>query len=150
MVGKRESWLLILMVVVAIVGIAGCDNNARMTVDWVHDWDEAQSLAEAQHRPMMINFYTDTCPACKALDRGAFSDGDLGTFLNDNFVNLKSNAGKSGLFVNYGLSGVPTTVFATPSGEEISRLVGTWPTGEFKDAAEQVFNHWTENLADRY
>ncbi|MDY6911750.1 MAG: thioredoxin family protein, partial [Chloroflexota bacterium] len=73
-------------------------------INWINDWDEALNRAQTENKPMMINFYTDTCPACVKLDNDTFTDEKLANLVNENFINVKSNAGRTPLHANYGLA----------------------------------------------
>ena len=95
---------------------------------------------------MMINFYTDICPACRKLDQDTFADVTVGAYINANFVPLKSNLGKSDLHRQYGIPAVPITVFATPEGREIGRIIGYRPPDVFYQGATTVLAYWQERI----
>ena len=77
-----------------------------------------------------------------ASDSIAFSDDDLSAYLNSNLICLKSNAGESDLYLNYGIDGVPTTVFISPGGEEINRMVGYRPPDDFYQDMQVILSQW--------
>jgi len=136
----------ILMLVLALVLItaASCTATSGETVEskinWLYSWSEALSEAQVENKPIMIDFYTEWCSPCKQLDSDTFSDDDLGTFLNNNFVNLKSNAGESNLYINYSIDQVPTVVFTSPEGEEIGRMTGYRPPGQFYQDMQAILS----------
>jgi len=114
---------------------------------WIWDWEEAKTRAQAENKPIVINFFTDLCPACRRLDQNTFTDDEVKGFLSENFITVKSNAGKTGLFMNYGISAVPTTVFTTPDGVEFGRITGYYPPESFLNGSSQGLNIW-EDLQD--
>lgn len=114
-------------------------------IRWVSDWEDAQAQAKAQNKPIMINFYTDVCPACKQLDQNTFSDQELALYLNENFINHKSNAQKTGLYTKYRVTGVPTTVFTEPDGTGIDGIIGFATTLDFFDLGQKVLDYWDKN-----
>ncbi len=119
-------------------------------VAWYTDFSDARDLARAESKPIMINFYTDICPACQKLDRMTFADDGTSDYLNANFVNVKSNAGKSQLHAMYDIeNAVPTTIFATSDGVEMGRIRGFVPPDRFRQGAEQAFEYWAENYGDK-
>ena len=156
----KKIWVLAGLLVLITAVAAGCtttgegsvnpDADATPTatvqavvgVQWLADWNEASNRAEADSKPVMINFYTDACPACRKLDQETFADADVSAFLNDNFVPLKSNAGKTSLYMNYGIRAVPTTVFVEPDGSEIARIVGYISADSFYQDALEVLERW--------
>ncbi len=113
-------------------------------IRWLTDWDEALAEAQTTGKAIMINFYTDVCPACRMLDENTFTDKDVGIFLNENFVNVKSNAGRSSLHSRYGIRGVPTTIFTTPDGEELGRIIGFYPPDQFLEGAQWAKDLWID------
>ena len=138
---------LLIMVLLIGIGAANCSllngGTGESKVNFLYDWNEALSRAQAENKPIMINFYTDTCPACEKLDSNTYSDEELGDFLNDNFVCLKSNTLKSNLYQNYSnIEYVPTIVFASPDGTEIDRMVGYRSASAFYQDAQEVLSQW--------
>jgi|GEM_PF-985859 thiol-disulfide isomerase/thioredoxin len=113
-------------------------------IRWLTDWDAAMAEAKTAGKAIMINFYTDVCPACRMLDENTFTDTDVGVFLNENFINVKNNAGESSLSSRYGIRGVPTTIFTTPDGEELGRIIGYYPPDEFLEGAQWAKDLWID------
>lgn len=145
---RRKAILLILVIALLAIGMAGCVAEVGSTgpVEWYNDWSEALKQAQAQNKPILINFYTDVCPACRQLDRETYTDEELSGFLNDNFINLRSNAGRSTLYKRYGIGAVPTIIFNTPDGfdsqYEISRFVGFRTVEDFSQEAQLALEKW--------
>lgn len=147
---KTKAVIFALCAIILMIGIVGCDRSSGDSVSaltWLRDWDEAKKQAQEQDKPIMINCYTDVCPACRELDSKTFTDIELGAFLSDNFINLKSNANDSGLCTNYGVFGVPTTVFTEPDGEYIGEIRGYYPPKQFFIGVQEAVNRW-ENIAE--
>ena len=149
---KRIFILLAICIAAIIPGISGCSNsdegksNVTGPLNWLADQDNALELAQSQNKPILINFYTDACPACRLMDQTTFTDTELISFLNSNFVNLKSNAGKTALYQRYGIRAVPTFIFSTPDGYsqnyEILRHVGYRDADQFYVLAQAVLEKW--------
>lgn len=143
---RRACVLLLALAAVATL-LAGCSaSGGSAGVNWLYDSQEALKQAQAENKPIMVNFYTVICPACKRLDEGAFSDTKVTDYLNENFICLKSDSGKSTLYQRYGIRAVPTTLFSVPDGFgaefEIGRIVGAAAPDQFYDAAGEVIEMW--------
>lgn len=143
---RRACVLLLALAVVAVL-LTGClASDGSSSINWLYDSQEALKQAQAENKPIMVNFYTDICPACRKLDQSAFSDKKATEFVNKNFICLKSNAGKTSLYQRYGIRAVPTTLFSVPDGfgteYEIERIVGVVAPDQFYDAAVKVINWW--------
>lgn len=140
-----KTALLVSVLALLLINAASCsskDDAGESTVNWLYDWQEAFIKAEKENKPLMINFYGDRCPGCTYLDSRTFSDEELSAFLNDSFVPLKSNVGKSSLHENYHIQILPTVVFASPQGTEIARLVGYRGPDKFEQEAQVVLSWW--------
>ncbi len=149
---KRRLALVALLLAAVAVG-AACNNSTAVGpspgqgVEWFTDFSEARELAMAENKPMMINFYTSSCPACRKLDLFTFADENVSAFLNDNFVNVKSNAGTSLLHTMYDIqNAVPTTIFTTSDGTEMGRILGFYEAEVFREGAQLALQHWEDNF----
>jgi len=60
-------------------------------VKWV-GWNEAQVLAEAQDKPIMVFVYASWCHLCKRMDTKVFTNEEVATMLNENFIPVKLDA----------------------------------------------------------
>jgi uncharacterized protein YyaL (SSP411 family) len=142
------SWrvtLLAILVSMLLASMAGCSTGAETgdsAVEWVSTWEAASDRAQNENKPVMVNFYTYHCPACTALDSRTYADDELGAFLNDNVVPLKINANESPLSTYYGITAVPTVVFASPDGTEIGRFVSFKYPGRFRELTEAILSQW--------
>jgi len=60
-------------------------------VKW-YSWNEAQELAKAQNKPMMVFVYASWCHLCKRMDTKVFTDEEVAAMLNENFIPVKFDA----------------------------------------------------------
>jgi thioredoxin-related protein len=112
-------------------------------VTWIADFDEAQALAKAQNKDMLVDFTgSDWCIWCKRLHDEVFSKPEFQAFATENFIlvsldypndpaikakvpNPERNAELATL---YGIEGYPTVLLMTPDGEVFGRT-GYQPDG---------------------
>lgn len=136
-----KATLVVLAIALVLVGPAGCRSSVETKVDFLRDWEAAKDQAASEGKPIMINFYTDTCPYCNRLDAETFSDDNVSAFINGKLVPVKSNAGRSRLFASY-LEGsqfpVPQTVFTDASGAEIDRIIGYVGPVQFLERMQSI------------
>jgi len=146
--------LIIILAFIALVFIpaAGCSSSEETGIEWYHDGNEALTKAQDESKVIMINFYTDVCPACKKLDSETFTDEALADFLNENFISLKINAGRNSLAGTYGITAVPTTIFTAPStysqNNEIARAVGFITVDELSEGLLEILDYWNSLSAN--
>ena len=116
---------------------------------WEQNWDKVIETSQQENKIVMVYFYTDVCPSCRQLERGALSDKEVNAFLCQNFITVKSNSNKSNLHTYFGdIRFVPTVLFMTPDGFEIgnSRLVGAKSTSVFLDWITSLEDFWLDHL----
>ncbi|MBK7938378.1 MAG: thioredoxin family protein [Lewinellaceae bacterium] len=91
--------------------------------------------------PVFIDFYTDWCGPCRVLDRDVFKDGQVASYFNGAFLNLKINAEKGegvALARQFDVGAYPTLVFLDAKGSEKKRIVGLTTASKLKKTGRQV------------
>jgi thiol:disulfide interchange protein DsbD len=100
-------------------------------INWLPFSDEKLAEAVEKNRPVMIDFYADWCLPCKELDKFTFSQSEV-IELSRNFQMLKVDLTRANdpvsreLAIRFQVKGVPTLVFLSAQGIELSdlRVVG--------------------------
>ncbi len=107
-------------------------------INWQSYSDEMMSEARQQNKPVIIDFYADWCLPCKELDKFTFSQPEV-IELSKKFYMLKVDLTTASdplgreLRQRFQVKGVPTIVFISPQGTELSdlRVVGFMEKEEF-------------------
>lgn len=119
--------------------------RAANEIAWQNYSEEKLQAAQAAQKPVMIDFYADWCIPCKELDRFTFTDPRV-IEQSKKMVMLKADLTRSqseevqALQKKYNIKGVPTLVFLSPSGEEITaaRVVSYVNADKFLGVLESV------------
>lgn len=102
-------------------------------------FNEAGTLAQKEHKVIIIDFYTTWCGPCKLLDKTTWQDKDVTKFLNDNSISLKIDAeAQADLAHQFHIHGYPTILFIKPDGSELDRFVGYLNPERFLAAAKST------------
>jgi thiol-disulfide isomerase/thioredoxin len=88
--------------------------------------DDAAKAAAAEHKIVLIDFYTTWCGPCKMLDAQTWTDAAVGKLVDESAVPLRLDAEHNGKTVadHYKIGAYPTILLLKPDGTEIDRLVG--------------------------
>ena len=108
-------------------------------------WNAGLEAARAQHRPILVDVYTDWCGWCKRMDRDVYASPGVNAYLVSHFVTVKLNA-EGGELVSYqgrnysgrtlaaafGIDSYPTTVFLSATGDRLVNVPGYIEPGRFQ------------------
>ena len=110
-----KKFLLIIPAIALIIYAVAANRPATISKDGIiffeGSWADALKKSEAEHKPIFVDVSTSWCGWCKKLKRNAFSDKEIGTFFNSNFINVAIDAEKGEgprLAQKYGVNGFPT------------------------------------------
>ncbi len=97
-------------------------------ITWHFYSDETLRQAQAQNKPVIIDFYANWCTPCRALDEVTFHHQDVLRQSKNDFIMVKVDVTKGDnplyeqLLKQYDVRGVPTIVFLDTRGNERSDL----------------------------
>ena len=102
------------------------DTNAP-EISWLTNHDEALAKAQAEGKPMMIDFGAEWCAACKKLEHQTFPDPNVRSEAQ-RFVALRidatddEDAQVNALKDKYNVVGLPTVIMFDKTGKEVLRF----------------------------
>jgi thiol:disulfide interchange protein len=129
---------------VALAGLALAPVSAQTTakktakappqIAWQTDFNKAFKQAKMQHKPLMIDFYTDWCGYCKRLDREVYTDEKVRA-LSQQFIPVKLNPEHdevaAAIVQQVGVRGFPAIMFITEKAELVHGVGGFEPASYF-------------------
>ena len=119
----RRTWLLPLILVTFFAGSV----PASEVVNW-RSYEEGMAVSKAEKKKVFLHFYADWCGFCRKMAQDTFQDSSVVTFLNKNFIPVRVNTDREQqTAADYGVVGLPFTVFLTDRGEPIISLPGYIP-----------------------
>lgn len=106
--------------------------------------DRVLKQAQADCRPVMIDFFAEWCPACKELDHVTYVAPEIAAEAK-RFVTVKVDGTKEGdrsqaLYDRFGVAGLPTVAFIDPMGKvlENPKVTGFLPPAEFLPEMQKI------------
>mgnify|MGYP001085696504 CR=1 FL=1 len=98
------------------------------------NWNALLAKARREKKPFFVDVYTTWCGPCKAMTRNTFSNAQVGTYANRNFVPYKLDAERGEgprLARKYRVSAYPSILFFDHQGRLKGRQVGYQNASKF-------------------
>lgn len=129
---RPSAWLSLLGLIILALGCG----EAPTELHWAKSFREAVETARKEHRMVMMKFTAEWCGPCKDLETLTLSDPSVAAEMAHVVAVRLDVDTKEGRQVSddFRVSNLPTVVFMTPEGIEISRVVGLYPPDQFLSA----------------
>ena len=145
--------LVVIVIVAGAVALSACDSSSDAPTpsgDVEVVAPDAFSAADYAGEPLVINFFGSWCGPCnvEAPDLATFatdnpdaqivgmavddSEDDAVAFMNEYGLSFPLVIDDGSLAGEYGITGVPTTIFLDAQGQEVDRLVGASTLAQFE------------------
>ena len=131
---NRIIQLLILSMFLCGVGAV----SAADTINW-RSYDEGMILSKIEKKKVFLHFYADWCGFCRKMAKTTFKNMALIDYLNENFMPIRVNTDTEPQTAgNYGVTGLPFSVFLTEMGEPIFSVPGLIETDTLKSMLKEI------------
>lgn len=126
---------------------AAASRPAATAIQWEPDFETAMQKAKKEGRPVMVDFYTDWCSACKVLDSDVYTDQQV-IGESANWIAVKVNAEqRTDVAQAYGVTGYPTLAFIQGDGKPLSIEVGAPPADMMVQWMRTAYSRFTPPAA---
>lgn len=106
------------------------------SITWITDYNEAVAQAASADRHIIAEFYTDWCKWCRVLEDSTFTDPQV-IALGSRFIFARINAElDTATARKFNISGYPTVILLEKAGNEVDRVLGYLPPGQFAQTME--------------
>jgi thioredoxin-related protein/YHS domain-containing protein len=118
------------------------DAIAQEQVPWAASFGEAQEIARAQHKLILLHFSTVQCGPCEYMETTVFPRPDVASAISAAYVPVRAHSSKTPELVRrYRVHSFPTDVIVTASGQEVFRSKGRMdPPKYIAMLRDQAFN----------
>lgn len=124
----------------AAASLATSSAAAGSKLVWQTDLAKVMKAAKDQNKLILVDVYTDWCGWCHKLDRDTYSNPDVVTFVNNQFVCLKVDAEDGGpgqaFSQQYQIGGFPCIMMLDAAGKMKGVFYGYRNAAQFPDAVK--------------
>lgn len=113
-------------------------------------WKQIKEKAAKEKKMIFFDAYTSWCGPCKYLETSVYTDANVASYYNSNFINVKFDMEKGegiNLAEEFGITAYPTLLFFTAEGNLIHKNVGALQVPDFialgKDAGNPDKQYFT-------
>lgn len=103
-------------------------------------WEDALQLAKKENKLIFLDIYATWCGPCKKLKANTFSNTEVGSYYNQNFVNVAFD-GEQGdgamLMQKYGLRSFPSLLFIDGNGKVVGQTAGYYNSSQFIELGQK-------------
>lgn len=104
-------------------------------------WEEAKELAASQKKLIFVDAFAKWCGPCKRMASQVFTNPSVGSYYNDNFINLKIDM-EEGMGLSfrqqYPVSAFPTLFYIDEKGEVVKKIVGGKSANDFIEIGKSI------------
>jgi thioredoxin-related protein len=140
----------------------GCGQAQPPAVDkavvW-HSFNEGFKKAQAEKKPMVVDFFTSWCHWCKVMDQKTFADSAVDVYLKKSYVCVRINAEDTKEKINYqgktftpveftaatGVSGFPSLAFFEKEQQLVTIIPGYVEADMFLKILEYMNHEYYKN-----
>lgn len=118
--------------------------KAPTAIAWEPTFEQAMKRARIEGKPVMVDFYTDWCGACKFLDKNIYTDQQV-IGETAKWISVKVNAEqRPDVAGSYGVTSYPTIAFLQADGRPLEVQAGAPREGEyFVEWMRSAYSKWT-------
>ena len=126
--------------------------NDLETIDFIEvssekEWKKAFEKAKADNKVVFVDVYTDWCGYCHKLDNEVYTNEQVISYFNENFINIKFDAETQWGYQKaqaYAVDGYPTLLFLTTNEDVYEEIGGFVPSPTLLAYAEEVQSSWAK------
>jgi thiol:disulfide interchange protein len=136
MKSKFIRWIHVLA-----LGMTLCAAGAAIAADTINwrSYEEGMILSKVEKKNVFLHFYADWCGFCRKMANTTFKNSSLINYLNENYMPIMVNTDREPQTAgNYGVAGLPYTIFLTPTGEPIVSVPGYVATDPLMSMLKEI------------
>ena len=115
----------------------------KMQIRWETDLNRAKAQASATGKPLLLHFFSETCPPCKMMERKTFPDETIIGLVAEHYIAVKVNTTRDPQAAKtFDVRAVPADLIFTPDMRLISRTQGGKDPNQYAQYISQIANQY--------
>ncbi|GIX40946.1 MAG: hypothetical protein KatS3mg129_0679 [Leptospiraceae bacterium] len=108
--------------------------------NWIKDWEYAKNLASKQKKPILIDFYSETCYYCKVIEKETYQSNEFNKWKQKLILTIIDGDKNPQIANEFQIIGYPTIILLDYNGVEIGRIEGYFPKNQLLKQIEYYYN----------
>ena len=108
------------------------DSAPKNEIPWGDNLRQAQELSRQTGKPVLLHFFSDTCPPCKMMEKSTFPNPTIANTIQNSFIPVKLNVRNYPREAQmFNVQGVPMDIVLSPDGQQVQVAVGGQDPGRY-------------------
>ena len=100
-------------------------NAPKNDISWSDNLRQAQELSRQTGKPVLVHFFSDTCPPCKMMEKNTFPNPEIAATVQNSFIPVKLNANQFPREAQmFNVQSVPMDIVLSSDGQVIHSALG--------------------------
>jgi thioredoxin-like negative regulator of GroEL len=145
---KSTTLAAVALLMCAAVACIGCGKKAKAGVEWLSSMEEGKTKASAEGKHLVVYYSADWSKMSEQFEYEVLDNAEVQKKLAGLVaVHIDADVDEETPKI-YGVNAYPTTIFYTPAGEEVTRVVGAVEADKFLTFIDDVVAGRVETLKE--
>lgn len=114
-----------LLIALSLLTVTTMPAQEAGSQQWLREYASARNLSRQSQRPLLIHFYSDSCPPCVLMERETIQSPELLSLFGERLLAVKLNSAHHPELVDlFQIEGIPADVLVAPGGQILDRHEG--------------------------
>lgn len=108
--------------------------------NWEENLEKAKQLSKNNKKPLLIDFYSESCYYCKIIERETYQSVEFSQRKKNFILGVVDGDKYPEIADEFQIEGYPTIIVLDSNGVEIGRIYGYYPKEQFISKLDQIYS----------